>query len=187
MKRILDTFSVSEIVLIALIASLGIAVKPVVVPIAHVISGPLFIPGGSIAGGFYMLFLVIGPGLINKRWTATLIALTQAFIIMGVGIFGSHGAVSLLTYTLPGILVDVFLILFKKSSTEMGTCFMLGMVANMTGTFLSNLVFFKLPVIPLALSISAAALSGGLGGIIAYRIIVYFNKHINFINKENEV
>jgi hypothetical protein len=33
-----------------------------------------------------------------------------------------------------------------------------------------NFVYFRLPLIPLVLALSAAALSGGLGGILAFQI-----------------
>ena len=45
--------NVREMALIAVMAALGIAVKPVVVPVAHLIAGPLMIPSGALAGGIY--------------------------------------------------------------------------------------------------------------------------------------
>jgi hypothetical protein len=58
----------------------------------------------------------------------------------------------------------------------LGCCFISGIAANIAGTFLVNLVFFRLPLVPLILSLSSAALSGGLGGIIAYSVIKQFRK-----------
>lgn len=177
---ILKKFNVYEIIVIALMASLGLATKPVIVPLVHIITGPLFIPGGSVAGGFYMLWIVLGAGLIRKRGTATLIALTQALIVAITGSFGTHGIVSLFTYTLPGFMVDiVFLIIRRKIVTPLDF-FFAGLLANLSGTYLSNLVFFKLPWIPLILSISTGALSGGMGGVIAYLI----NKKIRSLGIE---
>jgi len=54
--------------------------------------------------------------------------------------------------------------------------FILGLLANVSGTFLSSVMFFRLPMIPMLLSLSAASLSGGLGGLIAFRIIKAINK-----------
>lgn len=53
MNKVLRKFSIYELVLIAVMAALGIAVKPVVVPVAHLIAGPLMIPSGDLAGGIY--------------------------------------------------------------------------------------------------------------------------------------
>lgn len=44
----LKRFSVFELVVMALLASIGLAAKPVVVPLAHMITVPLGIPGGAI-------------------------------------------------------------------------------------------------------------------------------------------
>ncbi len=52
--KILNKFRLYDLVVIALMASLGIATKPIVVPLTHMITGPLFIPGGAVAGGLYM-------------------------------------------------------------------------------------------------------------------------------------
>lgn len=167
-KGILRKFNIFEIIVIALMAALGLATKPIVVPLVHVITGPLFIPGGAVAGGFYMLWIVLGAGLIPKRGTATIIALTQAIIVAVTGTFGTHGILSIVTYTLPGLMVDAaFLILRRKISTSIDF-FLAGVIANLSGTYLSNLVFFKLPFIPLVLSLATGTLSGGLGGIIGY-------------------
>ena len=90
-----------------LIACLGIAAKPIIVPLVRIITGPLYIPGGVIAGGFYMMWLVLGAGLIRKFGAGTLIAAVQAVMVMALGIHGTHGLMSLSTYLLPGIAVDL--------------------------------------------------------------------------------
>lgn len=168
--KISNNFTVYEIIVIALMATLGLATKPILVPFVHIITGPLFIPGGSVAGGFYMMWIVLGAGLIKKRGTATLIALTQAIIVTITGTFGTHGMVSIVTYTLPGFIMDVIFFVIRRRISKSVDFFLAGVIANISGTYLSNLVFFKLPLIPLILSLSTGALSGGLGGIIAYRL-----------------
>src|SRR6056297_2509260 len=175
LKKFLNSFSVFQLVIIALMAGLGVATKPIIVPLAHMITGPLYIPGGVIAGGFYMLWLVLGAGLVKKRGTATLISTVQAIMMVSLGIYGTHGLVSFFTYIIPGLAVD-FVLLFFKNFTGILACFLGGIVANLSGTFLVNIVFFRLPLIPLLLSLGSAALSGGLGGLIAYSVIQQFNK-----------
>ncbi|KKH59838.1 hypothetical protein DU75_07730, partial [Methanosarcina mazei] len=105
-RKFFNGFSVFNLVIIAMMAALGIATKPVVVPLAHIITGPLYIPGGAIAGGFYMMWIVLGAGLVGKRGTATLIAVVQAIMVISLGIFGTHGIMSFFTYILPGLAVD---------------------------------------------------------------------------------
>lgn len=54
--------------------------------------------------------------------------------------------------------------------------FILGLLANISGTLLSSIIFFRLPIIPLLLSLCAASLSGGMGGLIAYKLIKELNR-----------
>lgn len=175
-KRFLAKFSMFDLILLALTACLGVVSKPLVVPLAHIITGPLYIPGGVIAGGFYMMWIVLGAGLVRKAGTGTIIAVVQAIMVIALGIYGTHGLMSLFTYVLPGIAVDVVMLIYRYKSGNVGCCFLSGIAANASGTFLVNLVFFRLPVVPLILSVSSASLSGGLGGLIAYGVIKQFEK-----------
>ena len=169
-RRFLNRFTMFDLVVITMMAVLGVAIKPVVVPLAHIITGPLYIPGGVVAGGFYMLFLVLGRGLVGKGGTATLIGLVQAILVISLGIFGTHGAVSLITYVAPGLAVDLIYMPVRSGvNTPLGA-FLGGVAANVTGTYFVNLTFFRLPWLPLLLGLSVAALSGGLGGMIAYSL-----------------
>ncbi len=169
-RRWLDGFSVFELTVIALMAALGLATKPIIVPLVHLVTGPLFIPGGSLAGGFYMMWIVLGAGLVGKRGSATLIALVQGIIVMVTGAFGTHGVISLMTYAVPGFAIDFIFFVTQQKLDNSLKYFIAGIVANISGTYLSNLVFFRLPIIHLLLSISLASLSGGLGGVIAYNL-----------------
>lgn len=169
-KKVLNRYSVFDLIFIAGCASLGIAVKPVLTPLVHMITGPLFIPGGSVAGGIYMLFIVVAALVINKPFSATITTIVQAIIIIVTGTIGSHGILSLFTYLLPGLVMDGVFFLFKYQSKHTIVAFLMGAFANMAGTYASNIVFFRLPLIPLLLSLSAGFLFGGLGGIVAYRV-----------------
>ena len=173
MRRITDKFSVFELLAISLMAALGIAVKPVVSSLAKIITGPLAIPSGVIAGGIYMMFLILACGLTNKRPTGALTAAVQALIVMLTGI-GSQGIMSFVTYILPGAAVDLVMLPFSlrdKARPKAPACFCAGIAANVTGSFLVSSVLFDIPLIPLLLSLAAAALSGGLGGLLAYFIL----------------
>ena len=160
-------FSLVDIVIIAMMASLGIAIKSIIIPLVQIITGPLFIPGGVVAGGFYMLFLVLGRSITGRHGTATLIALVQAVLVTATGVLGSHGAVSILTYTLPGLAADLVFLLARSKTGNAVICFIAGLASNMVGSYAVNLAIFDLSFVPMMLSLCAAALSGGLGGLIA--------------------
>lgn len=183
MSKLFNRFSMYELVVISLTAALGVGIKPIIVPLVHIITGPLYIPGGAAAGGFYMLWLVLGLGITRKIGTGTLIGLIQALLVMITGVYGNHGAVSLITYTIPGLFVDMGALLLGKNYATPSGFFILGLLANISGTFLSSMVFFRLPLIPLLLSISAASLSGGLGGLIAYKIMITINRQGDIYEK----
>lgn len=168
--KLFARFTVFELVFIAIMAALGVAVKPIVVPLVHLVTGPLLIPGGSVAGGIYMLWLVLGASLVPRLGTGTLIALVQAIMVVASGVYGSHGIMSLVTYLLPGLAVDAAALLLSRCGDLRLRMFLCGMAANLTGTLLSNLLFFRLPAIPLLLTLCAGALSGGVGGLIAHGI-----------------
>lgn len=164
-------FQLADYVVLAMLAGMGIASKVIIVPLAQAITGPLFIPGGVVAGGFYMLFLILGTAITGKFGAALLVALIQAVLVTITGTFGSHGAASLLTYTLPGVAVEIWFFLSRHRGCCPFCCFAAGMLANMAGTFGVNLAIFNLSLVPLLLSIAAAALSGGLGGLLASSIV----------------
>ena len=177
MKKLLSHFSVRDLVLIAAMAALGIAIKPVVVPLAHLVSTPLMIPGGALAGGLYMMWIVMAFGLTGKYGTATLVGLVQAILVMITGVSGSHGAMSLVSYTMPGILVDAVFLLLRRGIDSLPLAMLAGMLANLAGTVCVNLIFFSLPLIPLLLSLCVAAFSGGVGGVISWLLLGALGKY----------
>lgn len=176
MKRFLQGFRAFDLVIIAMMSALGVAVKPIVVSFVHLITGPLFIPGGSLAGGFYMMWIVLGAALVKKNGTATLIGLVQSIMVIAAGFYGTHGIISLVTYTLPGLTVDLLLWITRLQADEKMAMFVGCIGANLCGVFLSNIVFFRLPLIPLLFTLSAGALSGALGGLLAWLVAERFSK-----------
>jgi len=175
LKRFLSRTNLFHLILIAVIAALGIAIKPFVVPLAQLLTGP-FIPGGAVAGGIYMLFLVLAVSLTRVRGAGLLCGLVQALLVMALGVAGSHGAASLIIYTLPGLAVDlVFLPITLRrrapnSEPNLLACVLAGMLSNMTGTAAVALALFQAEQIMALLMLSLAALSGSLGGIAAWAI-----------------
>ena len=169
-KRLFKNQPLFHLILIAVMAALGVGVKPVVSTLAHVVTGPLGIPGGAVAGGIYMLFLVLAASLTGAKGAGALCGLCQGLLVLAAGLAGSHGALSLLTYTLPGLAADLMFLIFARKEVNLPACCFAGLLANVAGTVSVNFVFFALPAVPLLLSLSAAALSGALGGVAAWGI-----------------
>lgn len=181
-SRFLKNYSVFNLIIIAVVSALGIATKPIVVPLVHIITGPLFIPGGAVAGGFYMFWVVLGAGIVKRTGSGTLIGIVQGILVIAIGTMGTHGIMSIISYTLPGIAVDV-IFLFSKNKKFTSLHYVFGcMAANVTGTLISNILFFRLPFVTVILIVSAAALSGTVGGLIAYSISKSLEK-LNILEK----
>lgn len=174
-KKFFDKFSSFELIIIVVMAALGVAVKPIIVPIAHIVCGPLMIPSGAMAGGLYMMWMVIGYGLVRKRGTAFLVALVQALLVVFTGIVGSHGIMTFATYLGPGIAVELILFLVPKLGLNKPMCLSAAAAANVIGTLTVNYVFFRTPGAYLILVLAIAALSGIIGGLISWHLVQIFD------------
>ncbi len=165
----LKHFSSRDLIVIALLAALGIAIKPLVSPTVKLVSAPLMLPGGSLAGGLYMMWLVLAVVMVPRPGSGLLFGFVQALVTFILGWFGNHGVLSLISYTLPGLLADIVLILpIKRDSIY--TMALIGSLANLCGSLIMSLVIFRMPLIPLLVSSATALVSGILGGIFAYLI-----------------
>ena len=169
-RKFINLFTVYELMVITLLAALGIAIKAVIVPFVHIITGPLFIPGGAVAGGIYMLFIVLAVSLTGKPGAAVLCGFVQALMVLVTGMGGHHGPVTIFSYSLTGLSIDLLMIIIRHKGCCRLCCFFGGMAANLTGTIIVNAAFFQMPWIPLMLVLCSAALSGGVGGILAWSL-----------------
>lgn len=165
MKR----YSTSDLIIIALMAAIGLGTKQIVRPLVSLISVPLGIPGGAIIGGFYMLWLVLTKRLAPKIGSGFLFGLTQALVVMILP-FGSHGIFTIITYSLPGLAVDLVDLLFRSKNNTVLCSLVEGAIANFVGSLSVLILIFRLEW-RLTLFISLIALlTGNIGGIIAHYI-----------------
>jgi energy-coupling factor transport system substrate-specific component len=165
----LKRFTSRDLIVIAVLAAIGIAIKPLVSPTIKLISAPLMLPGGSLAGGLYMMWLVLAVVMVPKFGSGTLFGLVQALVTFILGWFGNHGVLSLISYTLPGILADLIILAPFRRDSRLSMA-LLGSISNLTGSLIMSLVIFRLPLIPLLIASVTAIVSGIIGGLIAYPI-----------------
>ena len=166
----LSKFSTKELLYIAILAALGLAIKPIVTPLVHLISVPLMIPGGSLSGGFYMMWLVLASIIVKRFGAAFLVGFIQAIVVLSLGYFGSHGAVSLISYTLPGVAVEIVALIIRKKESY-GYCIISCVAANLTGATVVIFLVMRLSVIPMIISLVAASISGIIGGMLSFAIL----------------
>lgn len=174
MKKLFEKFTLYELVICTVIATLGLALKQIIAPLATIMAGPFMIPKGALAGGLYMMWLIIGYGIVRKPGTALIIGLVQALLVMFTGIIGSHGILSLFTYLAPGLAVEVVMLLIRHRACCLPCCVVGGMAANVAGVAAVNAVIFRVPGVYLILVLAVGALSGMAGGWIAHKVIRIF-------------
>lgn len=164
----LKSFSIFDLVLLAMLTAASVGFKVVVGNLVRMITGPLGVPGGALAGGFYMLWLPLAITLVGKRGSALLISLVQTIIMVTTGAPGSHGVWTVITYMGPAIFVELVYLYKPRDGYNILHFIISTMLANMVGTFGTSHLFFRLSIYPLLFTLLAASLSGALGGAIAY-------------------
>ncbi|HUT79680.1 MAG TPA: ECF transporter S component [Candidatus Bathyarchaeia archaeon] len=165
MKR----YSTFDLIIIAIMAALGLGTKQIIRPLVSLITVPLGIPGGAVVGGFYMLWLVLTKRLAPKFGTGFLFGLTQALVVMILP-FGSHGIFTLITYSMPGLAVDLIDLAFGKKANGVICSMIEGAIANFVGSLLVLILIFRLALEPSIFITLIALLTGNIGGIISYYI-----------------
>ena len=162
----LKKLSARQITLMAFCLLLGLVAKKIISPVTNVLTDFFRIPGGSAAVGFSLAFLVIGRELVPMPGAATAMGFVQALLAIALGMSGYQGPLALLTYTLPGIVIDLTALFMKRRGPPY---FILASVlACEASALLSELLVFHLSGAALVLWQLIAACSGVIGGICAY-------------------
>ncbi len=172
-----------DLVLVTLFASLGLATKNIVHPLVAVLTEPLYIPAGAVAGGVYMMWPVLSFGLVRKVGAASVTSLTQAFISLILP-FGNFGLLSFIIYLAPGLAIDAFFLVSRHKACCAPCCMIACAAANAVGTVLVGELVLFLPSSVLAFLAVVAAISGCVGGLIANMLLVRIGK-ISFGEKIN--
>jgi len=172
-------YTVKELCLIAMMSAFGMFAKPLFSPLFNVLTDFIRIPGGSVTAGVSMMFLIFTAQVINKNGTAILMGVLQATIALSTGISSVAGILVFITYTVPGIAIDLVLCtnIFKNLSTKFKMA-LAGALAVLCGAGASNVLYFHLSPIPFILFYTFGIISGGIGGFIAYNIMEKLPKSI---------
>jgi len=164
--NILKKFSTLEAAFIVLMAAFGIALKPVIGPMAKLAGSALFMPAGAIAGAIYMMWPMLALLVCRRFGAALLTGLIEGIVILVTGLYGSHGFISLLIYTLPCIIMDLVFLLIRSRKQSWLLFFPAGF-ANLTGSAMVGFLIMRMPLVPLGISLIPAFIFGGLGGLAA--------------------
>ena len=171
-----------NIVFMALCGVSGVFIKHLINPVSNVITGALHIPGG-VSTAVSLMFLVIAAGVTKQKWCAGTIGLVQGFTALSLGMVGSMGVFLPLAYIIPGVVVDlVMLIPDKGGFSAFLMAFFANILASLSAAIFANFMVFHLPGIVLMVYLIVSALSGAICGLLATVIINKINGFIE--NKE---
>lgn len=142
--------------------ALSLVTKRVISPITNLLTDFLRIPGGSAATAFSLMFLVVGTSRLKWSWATTATSFVQSLIALGIGMSAYQGAFAILTYTLPGAVIDLLRRFYPRRNM---TYFSLSCgAANTAGALLSNLLVFRLEGVPFLLWMLIGCIFGLCGG-----------------------
>lgn len=160
-------FTVSEMILISLIAAISIVTKPYLKALA----APLPI-AGVVMGAFYMMWVVFIALLINKRFSATLFSILQAVLALALGVAGKWGLWVFVGYTIPGLAVDF---IFMSRTSKLVKSILSGAVANFIGSLISMLIFTP-NIGNKILLLAPSIFSGAIGGFLALSLHKFIDR-----------
>ena len=158
-----------HLIFLAICVALSLVTKRVISPITNLLTDFLRIPGGGAATAFSLMFLVVGTSTLQWRWATTAAALIQGLLALSMGMSAYQGAFAILTYTLPGVVIDLFRRFYPHRNK---TYFALSCAAaNTAGAFLANLLVFRLEGIVFLLWMLVACSVGLFGGMLGELVL----------------
>ncbi len=160
-----------ELIIIAELATLGMVLKPVFSPLFNLLTDFVRIPGGSVTAGVSMLFIVLASAVTGRRGAALLAGILQGSLSFVTGVSAAAGVLVLITYSLPGAAIDLVMNFPGTGEKALRPKMIIaGSAGVLTGAAATNLLYFRLTLIPFTLFYIFGILSGALGGFIAHAV-----------------
>lgn len=149
----------------------GVLAKKAINPTANMVTDFLHIPGG-ISTGLSLMFPVIGAGITKGRWNAGIMGLLQGISALMMGSVGSMGALIPMAYFLPGVAIDLMMLLpFHTSSGMRVKAFLANIASSLTAAVFADIMVFHLPAAVLTVYLLVATLTGAICGYAAGAVI----------------
>lgn len=149
---------------LAICIALSLVTKRVISPATNLLTDLIRIPGGSAATAFSLMFLLVGTSGLHWRWATTATSFAQSLIALSMGMSSYQGLFAVLTYSLPGLVIDLFRMICPLRDK---TYFSLACTtANSAGALLTNILVFHLEGIAFLLWMLIAGSVGLIGGLL---------------------
>ena len=153
-----------QLCFLAICVALSLVTKRVISPITNLLTDFIRIPGGGAATAFSLMFLVIATSGMKWPFATAAAGFVQSLIALSLGMSAYQGAFAVLTYTLPGVVIDLFR-KFYPHRDKVYFSLSCG-AANTAGALLTNLLVFRLEGIAFLLWMLVACIIGTLGGLL---------------------
>lgn len=157
------------IVFLALCCDLGLFSKRLVAPLANVVTDALHIPGG-VGTSFSLMFLVVAALLVPALGSATVMSVVQSALALAFGMVGSMGALSVVGYIVPGIVIDLLTAVTGRMPRQTAAM-LINALAAASAALTANLIVFRLQGAALGLYVCVALSSGAFCGLLAEQVV----------------
>lgn len=169
------------LIFLALCCDLGLFSKRLIAPAANLITDALHIPGG-VGTSFSLMFLVVAAAVVGRFGCAAVMGAVQSVLALSFGMVGSMGALSPIGYIVPGLVIDVILLLTRRGPLSGRVRVVLANAAAAPCAALTaNLIVFRLRGAALLLYLCVATLAGTVAGLLgaelARRLAPIFGSH----------
>ena len=165
--------SLKQLIFLVLCCDLSLISKRLISPAANILTDLIHIPGG-IGTSFSLLFLVLGAMLIPFFGCAALMGLMQGVISLALGMVGRMGALSMIGYILPGIVIDCVIFIAPKIHLSYKiTAFTANAMASVMAGLAANIIVLRLNGSALAIYLAIAFISGAICGCLSSTLYRY--------------
>jgi len=172
MKKI----SLKSLIFMALCCDLGIIAKKLVLPVANIITDHLHIPGG-IGTSFSLMFIVVAAFVVRRFGAGILMGLVQSGIAFLLGSVGSMGALAPIGYAVPGLIVDLCVLLSDRTALDDEISVVIASaLSSISACLIANIIVFDLRFPVLALYACTASISGIICGLLAAKLFRLLKK-----------
>ena len=173
--------SLTSLIFMAICCDLAIMSKKLISPLANIVTEFLHIPGG-ISTTFALMFIIIGANLCEFVGCATLMCFVQSMIAIISGHTGSMGMMVIVSYVVPGIVIDLLMLCLKpfvKKRTAKAVA-LTNALSGVSAAVCANCITFRISGIPLLIYLLVAFTSGCIFGAVASIIIkrIYRSCHL---------
>lgn len=162
-----------ELIMIALIAALSIAVKPYIRAPFGWVQTVLHLPVGVFIGGLYMFWPVLAGRLMPRFGAVFLTCLLQGVLAVLVGFTGLLGPAAFLSYLAPGVAIEALYLATRRGWAgrwAWAETALAGALGNAAGAATNAFLFFALTGAAFTLAVTTSLLTGALGGWLAYLV-----------------